>query len=164
MFERDELLHLVFWPKGDVSSGLDVLNKEGEVLGGFPIVKPMRGFDLQRLVPGGYCIKPFGCAVFGLAGALVTITETPFDSAVVTEKREETFEDRFAKLEGRVRRAEQREAKLAKQNSDLLAERARAASEAAQAERGVRAASDEVPPPDDAQQPPEAAQEGTGDE
>lgn len=164
MFERNDLLHLVFWPNAAEGAGFDLVTEGGEVKGGFAIQKPITGVELQRFVPQGLSVVAHSCAVYGLAGRLVTITETPFDSAVVTEKREETFEDRFAKLEGRVRRSEQREAKLAKENAQLLAERAKAASEAAQAERDAQAASDEVTPPDDGQQPPVAPEGGAGDE
>lgn len=164
MFERNDLVHLVFWPSTVEGSVIDLVTGNGEVKAGFAIQKPITGVELQRFVPHGLSVVAHSCAVYGLAGGLVTITEMPFDSAVVTEKREETFEDRFAKLESRVRRSEQREAKLAKENAQLLADRAMAASESAQAERDAQAASDEVPPPDDGQQPPVTAQEGAGDE
>lgn len=121
MFSRNELVHAVIWPDGRKSS-IALIDPDGIVVATLPVREPLRGSDLSRLIPDGYCVDWDNCAVVNLSGEPVVRTVGQFDTAVVTERAELGFEERMQRLERRERRREKREIELAAHNRELLRE------------------------------------------
>jgi len=114
-FVRNDLVLAVIWPTGP-EAFLSLIDAEGVFLGGFNVVEPVRGSEIAKMVPDGLRIHFNDCSVINTSGRLVYGKKQPFDSAVVTERAQQTFEERFAALERkeryRDRRAKRLEAEL----------------------------------------------------
>lgn len=107
MLDRNQLVHAVIWPNGD-DACVTLIDADGVYQSRFSVVQPLKGSDLARLIPPGYWLKFDGCTVLSMSGDVLVGGIAEFDSAVVTERREVTFEDRIAILERRdIRRQRQ---------------------------------------------------------
>lgn len=118
MFQRNELAHLVMWPR-EAKAKVELVDEEGVVLSALPVDWPLKGSDIAKMVPEGFCIDPNGCTVVTMSGDILVSTVGEFDTAVVTERPEITFEQRMALLERRQQRSELREERLAAENQRL---------------------------------------------
>lgn len=120
--EKQKLTHAVVWPNGQ-KANVELVDPDGEVQAKVPIKFPVRGSDLARMMPDQYTLETEACTVVSLSGKVLVASEMQFDTAVVTERREITMEekieiiarravqdDRKKREEQRRKRKEQREA------------------------------------------------------
>jgi hypothetical protein len=121
MFDRNQLVHAVIWPN-EKPSQIALVDAEGEVRSTVTFKLPMRGSDVAKWMPDGYQLDVGGCTVVSMSGRVMVNTVAPFDSAVVTERPEVTFEDRMLRLERRDKRREERAAQLERQYQTALTE------------------------------------------
>lgn len=119
MFASMALTHLIFWPQTDDASLL-LVDRNGEEVGKMPVTEPVRGVDLQRLLPAQFNIAPFGCTAVSLSGNVICGGKGAFDSAVVVERDRPTVEDRLAIIE---RREKYRQREFEKQQAAIAAAR-----------------------------------------
>lgn len=109
---RNALVHAVIWPKGPKASIALIDTDEGVVHSEFKLTEPVKGSVYAAMMPDGFVLDCNGCTVLSMSGKLIVRTETEFDTVVVTERAEVTFEDRMQRLERRERRRERRERQL----------------------------------------------------
>lgn len=119
MYDRNQISHLVFWPNGKGSS-LALVSDQGEVLSQLDVKEPVKGSELAKFVPNGYSLDPGGCVVLSMAGQIIVGTKAPFDTSVVTERAEVTFEERMARLERIEVNNRRRQVLLEKRNQELM--------------------------------------------
>ena len=117
--KRNDLVHAVIWPKGPAALAI-LYDTDGVIQGDVPIKDPVRGSVFANMMPEGYQISFSDCGVMSMSGELVIATRTPFDTCVVTEKREMTFEDRLIAMERRDRRRQLREQEREREHAELL--------------------------------------------
>lgn len=147
MIGRNKLTHAVVWPNAK-NANVALVDSDGTVVGEVSVKYPLMGSELAKRVPEGYTVQPTGCNIVSMSGRLVVGTRGVFDTAVVTERPEITFEERLARME---RREANREKALARAR-----ERA-ARLEAKLAERDAVVEQDQQQPePEQAQDEPEA--------
>jgi hypothetical protein len=108
--DRNQLVKVVIWPNGpDAQIHLHDASEDSVIVGEVHVKAPLMGSELARKVPPGYHLAVYDCTVVSMAGELLVTTEVEFDTVVVTERAEKTFEERFAELEMRERNRERRE-------------------------------------------------------
>lgn len=122
MFDRNQLVHAVVWPNGRKAS-LSLIDTNGGIQSTFTVREPLRGSDLAKMVPDGYRVHCDDCHIVTMSGDVVVGTRAAFDTAVVTERAELTFEERMQRLERREARREkkqrQQEKYFREQNAEL---------------------------------------------
>jgi len=122
VFSKDDLVFAVIWPNGD-DANMSLIDADGVYLAHVPVKAPVKGADLARMVPKGFKVDTAKCVVVHTNGGLMARTKAPFDTAVVTERRELSFEEKmqsFVRTE--VRRQQLRAAKRAEAESILAEE------------------------------------------
>jgi len=122
MFERDQLVYAVIWPSASEAL-VQLIDTDGVVVAAYPVLEPLKGSEVIKMVPDGYCLGFERCHVVKTTGSILVNTGVKFDTAVVTERAEVTFEERMARLERRERRREQRELVLEQQLKEALKRR-----------------------------------------
>jgi len=125
--DRKELTGVVLWPSSGAKTAAQVLlcSADGEMFASFTLDKPMRGEDLARVVPPGCGVETTGCEVISSAGKLKVQDQMRFDTAVVMERREQTFEDRMERLERQQRAREKQFNELANARKRMAEENER---------------------------------------
>lgn len=126
MFNRNQLVHAVFWPLGEGTAFLTLLDTDGVVQGECPFNEPLLGSEVARKMPDGFFVKVEGCTVHSMSGKYLIGTPQPFDTSVVTERAQISDSERLDRLELTARRYQQRQAALEVQNN-VLRERLEAA-------------------------------------
>lgn len=121
MFDRNKLVHAVIWPAGEKPL-VTLLDAEGVVLGEVVVREPLKGSELSKMIPQGCELEIDQCTVVNMSGEVIVETALPFDTAVVTEKREETFEERLANMERRIKRREKRAERLEQEHRARMQE------------------------------------------
>lgn len=119
MFNRNQLVHAVFWPLGEGTAFLSLLDTDGVVQGEIPVNEPLLGSEVARKMPDGFFIEPEGCTVHSMSGKYLIGTPQPFDTAVVTERAQISDTERLDRLETTARRYQQRQTALEVQNNAL---------------------------------------------
>lgn len=119
MFDRNQLVHAVIWPIDELSAAA-LIDTDGVIQGRMPVYKPVKGDELSRMIPKGYCLDFENCHVIKMSGDILVRTIGVFDTAVVTERAEVTFEERMQRLERRENYNARRNELLVRQNADLL--------------------------------------------
>jgi crotonobetainyl-CoA:carnitine CoA-transferase CaiB-like acyl-CoA transferase len=147
MIARNQLTHAVVWPNAK-NANVALVDCEGTVLGEVPVSYPLMGSELAKRVPDGYSVQPTGCNIVSMSGRLMVQTCGVFDTAVVTERPEVTFEERLARME---RREANREKALAYEREKI----ARLEAELAERDTVVEPV-EEPAEPEEATQEPEA--------
>lgn len=102
MLTRNQLTYAVIWPSGP-DAALQLVTDDGEVYGEMSVTEPLKGSELAKLMPDGMAIVADQCSLITTSGKILVQTKTPFDTVVVTERAELTFEDRIAAMEVRER-------------------------------------------------------------
>ncbi len=144
VFDRNALVHAVLWPKGKASS-VSLIDDEGVSQGEYRIVEPVMGSQLSKMIPQGFFLHTGDCGVVSMAGKPVVATVAEFDTAVVTQKREVTFEERFKMMEASVLRRvrkEQAAAVIDRKDRGPVEEGPEAQQEAAQEPESEQAGED----------------------
>lgn len=139
---RNALVHAVIWPNGPEAS-LALLDTDGVVQSEFRLTEPTKGSFYSSMMPDGFVLDCNGCTVLSMSGKLIVRTEVEFDTVVVTERAQVTFEERFARLERLQRRRDIRERKLEEEARTL---RERLAQREGEAEPLVQPPEPETPP------------------
>ncbi len=129
MFDRNELVHAVFWPDAEhpKEAKINLVDTDGVVQGEIDLDRPIKGAELASMVPNGFYLSPLKCIALSMSGKQVVATKAPFDTAVVTERPEVSFEDRMARLERREMRRERRERQREEEHQRIMAEAREAA-------------------------------------
>jgi len=125
MFNRNQLVHAVIWPNSDHPS-VYLVDADGEVKSHVNVAEPLKGSELSKMMPDGYMLDVSGCSVMNMSGKFLATTVAPFDTAVVNERAEVSFEERMLRLERREARRERREAAMVLRERELM-ERLKAA-------------------------------------
>lgn len=107
---RNKLVHAVIWPKGE-NPRIALIDTDGVEQSVLTITEPVKGQHYSNMLPEGYHLEVQDCHVVSMSGKLVIATPVPFDTAVVTERAELTFEERLERMERRSIRAEQERAR-----------------------------------------------------
>lgn len=149
LFKRDDLVHAVIWPKGK-SACVSLIDAYGVEQSLYPVRAPRKGSELAKMIPQGYSLLVHECLVVNMSGKLVIGTSAPFDTSVVTERAEVTFEERMNRLERIQVRRDARQAQLERENAELL----RQIEEGRAAQSVVEPVTEETPP-----EPPQSATE-----
>jgi len=132
-----KLTGLVFWPSTGAQVDAQVLlcNADGEMFAAFKLEKPMRGEDLARLVPPGCGVETTGCEVINSTGSLKVQDQMRFDTAVVMERRQQTFEERMERIERAQRAREKQFMELANARQRIAEENERLREQLEQSEQ-----------------------------
>jgi len=158
MLSRKELNHAVLWPNG-TKAAYSLVSSDGEVVATVPLTVPVKGSELVRLMPDGFGVTLNNATLVFKEGAY-TNERQPFDTVVVTERREVTMDERLARLE--MRDANRQKALIEAKRSAQLAEKRLAEIEAdsvIEAANDAKAAEAAV----EAQEPSEAPAAGEGE-
>lgn len=130
-FDRNQLVHAVIWPNAK-DAAIALYDTVGVEVSRVKIDHPKKGADISRMMPQEYLLGVVGCTVVSLSGKPVVSTKAPFDTSVVTERPEVTFEERLARMERtelrRRKREAQREAEMEAAVEELAALRAERAA------------------------------------
>lgn len=97
--ERNKLTHAVLWPNG-AEAAYSLVSPDGEVIATVALIEPVKGSDLSRLMPDGFEISLNNATLVFKEGRY-TNERQPFDTVVITERREVTLDQRLARLEMR---------------------------------------------------------------
>ena len=100
MFDRNKLSHSVIWPAGP-DANIHLVNQNNDLVAAFEVKEPIKGSDLAKLIPADYTLDFENCIHVTMSGDLVIGRQIEFDTVVVTERAEVTFEERMARLERR---------------------------------------------------------------
>ncbi len=138
MLTQKNLVNAVIWPNGPKAAiALFDTSAEGggEQVALVPITVPKEGREIAKMIPQGFSVDVQECTVVKLSGPIIKGTKAEFDTAVVTERPQITFEERLARLERVERRkviAQQKRIEELEAGAEELA--AIKAKEAAEAE------------------------------
>lgn len=137
MLTKQNLVNAVIWPNGPKAAiALFDTSDEGggEQVALVPITVPKEGREIAKMIPEGFSVDVEECTVVKLSGPIIKGTKGKFDTAVVTERPEVTFEDRMARLERiTLRREKAQKARMAELEAaaeELAAIKAKESAEA----------------------------------
>lgn len=128
MIQRNKLVQAVIWPAGP-NAHYSLIDAEGVELARVAVAAPVKGFDLAKVVPPGLSVDVTDCEVLSMTGKNVARTRAQFDTAVVTERPEITFEERMARLERRDKRREEAEKRRQEEHERVIAQHERERAE-----------------------------------
>lgn len=100
MFERNEIVHSVIWPAG-TEPVVALIDVDGVQQGHFWLKEPMRGSELAKQIPADWFLQFQECTLVKMTGEVVIGNKIPFDTKVVTERAELTYEQRLLAVERR---------------------------------------------------------------
>lgn len=149
-FNRNQIAHLVVWPVHKTSS-MELIDTDGVSQSELRVTEVLTGHQLAKTLPEGCLIEFKECFVANMKGETIMGGKGEFNTIVVRERPEITFEQRMQRLERQERNRAVREAK---RQADL--ERATEELAALRAEQAAQDVLDPQDPPEDPQDPPAA--------